>query len=573
MPEINDYRLLSQTSMRRVFMSLGLPKEDFSTVQPDADSRPFQTLLNAGSVQPNGLWMFKGSDFYLYDLDSDEVISGPTPIKDAFGAGALPSQFDVVESAAWLGPVFPKLWTFFTDETYYTMNSENGWSQSEGPRGVLGAWSTGVWCNPDGTYKTPGAPVALHGVGSKYAATVHFFKDGEYVRHNLMTGGAVAGPMPIGQEWKLPAPFLSRIDYAFYGSGSNASNINFIAGDDYVLYDFRAQKVLDYRPVEKRFPVFGQFVNRPQVFLAEDYTLETLVGPVSLGRLIDTRSIGAGSKITKVLVTETTDTSKQAITSSMLSSQDSTVSKDFYDKLDDNASSDKSSDSYKYQLDAQFHGDASANSLWGGEVNAKLAVQGGTDDLRANLSQATFKSISSQVEEAKRDTQQKAYNDLSEKEENVHVLKSDTFSEENTTDHVRVYEFFEQLQSYVTLLVLRQVVIAYSDGVSRPRVVQLPAARDLLSDVLNSPAEVQQVLDYLRQELSHVVGQDGQVHSLLTDNAAGDLNLVNNLTTNYVITKPEGGQQIVPVSGVLKSDRSWVEPTFTITCVQKSATD
>jgi hypothetical protein len=551
-------------------MSLGLPRERFDSSVAD-DSRAFDAVLNADASHPNGLWLFKGSDYYLYDLLDDAVVEGPTPLTQPWGAGALPELFrSGIHSAVWGGPAFPNVWTFFKDDWYYSMDAARGWAQSEGPRGVLGAWATGVWTAPDGTWLTPGVPVALHGVGSRFDGMVHFFKDGKYLRHNLRTGGLEAGPISVGEEWNLPEAFLDRIDYAFYGTGAHEEHINFISGDHYLLYDFRRQAAIDEGSVEKRFPVFAQFINRPQLFLAEDYVMVSMVGPVSLGRLIDTRSIGAGSKIQKLLVTETTDRSLQTLRQSMLTSQDTQVTNDFYDRVDTNLSSEDSSDSYRYQLNAQFHGDASATSMWGGEVNADLGVQGQTDTLRSRLSQAAFKSIGSQLEQTKRQTEQKTYDSAAEISSSVHVLRKEFFEETNTSDRVRVYEFYEQLQAYITFLVLQGVVLVYSDGVTRPKTAQLPDVQRLLEEVLSDPQEVPRVIDYLRQELSHVTGYDGQVHSLLASTPmGGGLALRNNLASSYTVALPDGSRQELTQDGLIKAARSWVQPTFTITPVQK----
>jgi hypothetical protein len=568
-PDTTSYRRLSRSDLRPVFISLGLPRQDFVTAGTGGSQRPFDAVLNADAIHPDGLWLFRGSDYYLYDLAQDAVIDGPTQIDRPWGAGNLPELFrSGIHSAVWGGPSYPNTWILFKDEMYYAMDASRGFAQSEGPRGILGSWATGVWAAPNGSWKTPGVPVALHGLGSTYAGMVHFFKDGEYVRHNLNTGGLDVGPVPIADQWKLPAPFIDHIDFAFYGTRAHAEHINFISGDHYILFDFRTQEVIDERSVESRFPVLTQFVNRPQLFLVEEYSLETLVGPVSLGRLIDSRSIGAGSTIKRILVTETTDIRSSSLTESMLQSQNSQVTEDFYQKLDASTALDGGRDNYRYQLDAQLHGDASASSVWGGEVNAKLGVPGQTNTVRDNLSQATFNSISSQQQELQQQTQQKSYDENDPRSTEARVLSEETFEETNTTDHVRDYSFYEQLQAYLTLLVLRQASIGYSDGVTQRRVVPLPSAADLLSDVLVDPVEAKQVLEFLRQELSHVPRYDGQIVSLLDGSSTGPLVSQSQLSTSYTVVRPDGSTQSVPISGLITADRSWVEPTRTITCVQ-----
>src|SRR5262249_2484031 len=300
--------------------------------------------------------------------------------------------------------------------------------------------------------------------------------------------------------WNLPEPFTSRLDHAFYGTGPSAEHIFFISAEQYVLYDFRRRAVIKAGAVEDQFPAFAPFLGRSQLFLVEDYTLETLVGPPHPGRLIDTRSVGAGSSITKILVTETTDSTQERLSQSLLSSQDTSVLTNFYDKVDKNLATTEDSERYRYQLNAAFHGEAQATSVWGGEVDATLDVHGGTDTLRTGLSQATFSAISKQVEEAKRGTEQRTYNSEVEIQNTVKVLKKEIFQEVNSSDHVRVYEFYEQLQPYLTLLSLRRARIGFSDGTAPPQVVELPALETLLRKVLDDPEQRTRLPDFLRAE-------------------------------------------------------------------------
>lgn len=570
MSQIDHYRTLSRLDLRPVYMSLGLPQEAFRRSGTTAPTSFLDAVLNADSTRPNRLWLFKGADYFLYNMMTGEIEQGPLPIAGNWGGDTLPGLFRTgIHAAVSAGPAFPHLWTFFKDEIYVTMDSNQGWRVIEGPRGVLGAWSSGVWTDASGKWTTPGVPVALHGVGSDFDGMVHFFKGSEYIRHNLRTGKPDSDMMPIAEAWSLPEPFASGIDLAFYGSGATAENIFFVSGEEYVLYDFRSRRILADGGVEERFPAFAQFLGRPQLFLVEDYSLETLVGPVHLGRLIDTRSIGAGSRITRILVTETTDTTKTALTKSLLESQDSSVVKNFYKNVDENTSTSGESDRYKYQLNAAFHGEAEATSLWGGEVDATLDASGATESLRSALSEATFKSIRDQVDESKRATEQKTYTSESEITSTVRVLKKEIFEETNSSDTVRVYQFFEQLQPYVTLLSLQNVRVAFSDGTAPPRVVELRELGRLANDLLRDPAPGQQLSDYIRGELSQVSDHRGNEGSLLTDgSASSELTVKRNLVSTYEIPMPDGSTQTVSVRGYVKDARSWIEPTFTITCLQ-----
>jgi hypothetical protein len=576
-----EFRRLATIDLRRAFTSLGLPLTAF---RKPAGTRPiFDTVLNADASHPNGLWLFKGADYFLYNLETGEIEDGPRLIAGNFAGDTLPQMFQSgIHSAAWGGPAFPDLWYVFKDEMFVRVNSktsvagdpgtvrEKSWKVDFGPRGILGAWATGAWAAPDGTWqKQETVPVALHGVGSKFQGMIHFFKDGQYVRHNLNTGGADAGPMPVKDAWNLPEELLNRLDLAFYGTGQNEENIYFIGGQSYALYDFRRNQVIDKGLVEDKFPAFAQFLGRPQLFLVQDYSLETLVGPPHLGRLIDTRSIGAGSKIKRILVTETLDTTKTTLTKSVLDSQETSVVASFYDKMDKNTAVSEGKENYTYQLNADAHGDASATSMWGGEVNANLNVKGGTDTLRSSFNDAAFKSIQSQVDDTKRKVEQKTYTSEDEFTASAKILKKEIFEETNTSDHVRVYEFYEQLQPYFTLLVLRHVRVGYSDGTERPRVVELQDLGRLLSDVLAATGQQTQLTAYLGGELRDVTDQEGNHRSvLLPGDSSSDLVLDRKLKSNYQIQTDDDTVQTISIPGVITADKSWVEPTYTITCLQ-----
>jgi hypothetical protein len=564
----NDFRHLATVDLRQVYTSLGLPVSAFHA-RP-APGPLFNAALNADASRPDGLWLFKGADYFLYNLETGRFQEGPRPIAGNWAGDTLPQMFRTgIHSAVWGGPMVPHLWYLFKDEMFVRVNDTDGgaWRVDFGPRGVLGEWATGPWTNADGTWKTPGAPVALHGLGSQYHGMIHFFKDGEYVRHDLNTGGTAAGPMPIRDLWNLPADFPTDIELAFYGSGQDEENIFFIAGLRYVLYDFRRNQVLDQGPVEARFPAFAQFLGRPQLFLVEDYVLETMVGPPHLGRLVDTRSIGAGSAIRRLLVTETTDSTKTSLKQSLLESQEASVVTNFYDKVDQNTASSQGSEGYRYQLHADAHADASATSMWGGEVNATLNVAGSTNSTRSEVNEATFNSIQNQVDDAKRQTQQKTYSSEDEFTKAANILKKEIFEETNTTDRVRVYEFYEQLQPYLTLMVLRHAQIAYSDGTRRPEVVELRALPDLLRRVLVEPDRPAQLTGYIGGELAHIIDREGKPRSLLTG-AASDLVLDRTVSSSYIVSREDGTTQTLNIRGIVIADRIWIEPTYTITCVQ-----
>ena len=114
---------------------------------------------------------------------------------------------------------------------------------------------------------------------------IHFFKDGQYIRHNLNTGSTDAGPIPIKDAWNLPEDVSNKIEIAFYGTGAEEEQIFFVSGTQCALYDTKTDETIQVFPIDERFPAFAEFMMRPQLFLVEDYRLETYVGPPQLGRL------------------------------------------------------------------------------------------------------------------------------------------------------------------------------------------------------------------------------------------------------------------------------------------------
>jgi len=153
----------------------------------------------------------------------------------------------------------------------------------------------------------------------------------------------------------------------------------------------------------------------------------------------------------------------------------------------------------------------------------------------------------------------------------VHVLRKEIFEETNSSDKVRVYEFYEQLQSYVTLLVLRYVRVAYSDGTEGPKIVELQALQSLLGEVLVDADQQKELTSYLGNELADVADQEGKSRSLIVGgSSSSDLVLDRNLTSTYPIHKRDGTVQSITVRGVIKADKTWVEPTYTIAPVQRT---
>jgi len=327
-------------------------------------------------------------------------------------------------------------------------------------------------------------------------------------------------------------------------------------------------------PIEERFPAFAQFIKRPQLFLVEDYRLETYIGPSQLGRLIETRNILPGNEVKTVMVTETVDSSTTTLHESILDSQNSSVVENFNKQMDKKAENSEGSEKYRYHLNADAHADASASSLWGGEVNASLNLQGGSDSLRSNFSESAFESIESQVTEAKQQVKQRTYGSTAEIQHIERVLKQEEIILKNSSDHLRVFEFFQQLQPYITLLVLKNVRIAYADGTGSQRIVNMSQLPDVVNDELVSDDERKKLIQFVMNELSMVADQDNQVRSLIQNQSqpSGSVALIPNPTATFLIKHANGDEQTITTSGlIIKAVKDWLEPTLTMIAVEKNS--
>jgi hypothetical protein len=121
----DNFRRLATIDLRRVFTSLGLPVTAFRKA---AGTGPvFNTVLNADASRPDGLWLFKGADYFLYNLATGEIEDGPRLIAGNFAGDSLPRMFQSgIHSAVWGGPAFPDLWYLFKDEMFVRVNSKTG---------------------------------------------------------------------------------------------------------------------------------------------------------------------------------------------------------------------------------------------------------------------------------------------------------------------------------------------------------------------------------------------------------------------------------------------------------------
>jgi hypothetical protein len=554
-----DYRKINTFEFRPVYTSLGLERSAFSAGSRRS-SKIFDAALNAAQFGADILWLFKRTKYHRYNLASEQFESEGNEIAVNWGGSTWPALFTSgIDAAAWGGPSYPNFWYMFKENKFIRLNSESGgsWVVDVPPQNINEAW----W-SAQGTWFSDGCDTALAGRIAQDDAKIHLFGGGgQYIRHNLNGGHSDIGPKPVREQFNLPEPFASGIDLAFYDRG----NAVFFSGDMCADFDLRRNEIIEVKPIEQRFPAFAKFLSHPQIFLVENYTLETYVGPSVRGRLVDTRSVERGTTLKLKLVTETTSSTTTTIQESVLESQSDNVLEDYNNKLDNQTNEFEGSDSYKYQMDADFHGDASANSLWGGEVNAKLAVRGSTDSRRKSFAEAAFKSVTSQVRTASESLRQRTYTEGQVIENQERVLSQQDYEVVGSPDRTRITEFYQRLEPYYGLLVLKDVRFAYGDGSGQGLdpidLSELPA---FLEQKLEQQASRTQLLDYLRRELSEVRDENGQAVAVFTNGSGGvpSLEIARNPSATFQIQLSNGETQDIVVRGLLiKSAKDWLSST------------
>jgi Hemopexin len=576
MPQQNTLQSISTFDLKPVYISLGLPKSTFGVHEERPAMGPFQAALDGGTHYPDCVWFFRGEDCYRFNVKQGEFEYGLERIAEAWGGATCPLLFaSGIDAAVWGGPSYPDLVYFFKDTLFIR------YVVSSGKVDVAPTLMTDGWFSARGTWLSNGPGATLHAIETEYKGMLHFFKGAEYLRHDLNNGHAAAGPMPITQQWSLPEPFTQGIDLAFYGTGSESEKIYFFKGDQYLLYDLKTRRAERVSSIESRFPALARYIERPQLFLVEHYQLNTYVGPSEAGELVETLSIPGHTKKSVLLVTEVTETSTTAIHQTLMQSQDEMVEHNFYEQMKTQNEQSGSRERYDYHLDASFHGDASASSPWGGEVNANLKAQGGTNDVRNSFSEAAFGTLQSQLNTTARQVKQQVFSSDQQYQRTEHTMRMEEETIDNTTsDRLLIYEYHQQRQSYLTLLILRQEQIAFSDGLSSLEKVEMSQMDSLLSKYIPRQQDRDEVRQLIIGELMTIDDYQGTPRAVLkeislTTHSTGrqDIKVYQfdpTLKSTYAITNPDGSEQVIVVNGLVRGDHLWKVPTYTMIPIEKA---
>ena len=106
-----------------VYMSLGLPSSMFRAGQGADSLRGSLTALNGpGDI----LWLFRGSDYYTYNLRTRKIERGPEAIEQHWTITAtnkLPQSFKSgIDAAVWAGEEFSRSFYFFKANQFIRLN-------------------------------------------------------------------------------------------------------------------------------------------------------------------------------------------------------------------------------------------------------------------------------------------------------------------------------------------------------------------------------------------------------------------------------------------------------------------
>lgn len=552
--EIDEFRLLNRLELAPSFTSLGLTPELFRA-GGDTGASSFNTAMSGpGDV----VWLFRGEDFLAFDLRSETITGGPTPIASGWAGGALPADFKIgIDSAVWAGPAFPHLAYLFRDGNFVTLTGSAEAPSPETWPVTFGPYPTGnEWLRLPSTDGAPHYGPVLEPCAKLYglreaANRVHFFtQDGRYARHNLENGEYDVAPTETVSLFPLPASWAGRVDIAFYGAGAESEHIYFFSRHEYAEYDIRRQAIVRAGAIEQRFPALAPYLTRPQLYLVEDYSFDTYVGPLALGRLVSTLQIPPQSKRTSVVQTRVVTPAALALGQNLIESRSSTAVDDFYARL---AATPANNAQLTLQLSA-----GNAPGLWAGEV-AALNGNGSLDEARKVLLDEVFAAVADQASQSSHEVSQQVVDAGAADPGTGEMLNQETFELENSSGSTRQVEFMELVQTYATVVLLKGIRLAYSNGRERPTPFALREIDARLKDILADPANAPAIVVYLKSELARIQDSSGEMRSFLIEGA--DLDIDARVRTAVVLDDVRPPQTL-EMTGIVKAVRSWRQPTY-----------
>jgi hypothetical protein len=526
------------TDLHPVLISLGLDVSDFG---PDVGGQQAGTSVSAGRFFDTALrgidigaaqwsdhvWFFKGGSY-------TSLVSGATdfepwrPMRDWPG---WPMKFAAVFDAAVQGTGRYFVWYyFFAGDTWIGYNQSIQRVVGE-PRPIAPEW---------GGVQEPfsaGIDAAIHGVTEEYDGKAYLFKGSQYLRYDMNVSAVDVPPASIAERWgqgSWPASF-DRIDYCFYGEPPNESTtIFFFRGEEYLAYDLKSDRVVTQpRPAVDRWPMFGRFAGKPQLFLEEHYTLHRFLGQTGRGEILDTIGLAGGAKQESKIVTKINERRKETSVRNILESTSTAAVDDTADATNAQSSSSFDQEDYGYEGKMSARGEAS----WGptsGEANIDVAFQGSSQNVREGFASSVGKELSRRST----DTMETNREETSIQSADFEINKTTetelkyTFDNSQSADSVN-FAIVQLTQEFIVLLSLSAVKVCFYNGdAAQAQSVPLSGLTALLSAVVPDPVTRERVRLNVVQSLQSIVDINGETRTFAT--AEGDaVSVPHDLATTF----------------------------------------
>jgi hypothetical protein len=496
------------------------------------------------------IWIFRGDSYleYFEGRNGKDTTGEFQPI--AGNWNGFPASFASGIDAVVAGPVGDSdaPLGFFKGNQYLRYDPVT--RQVLNPAGPITAWS-----GLPGSF-TQGIDAAIHGKGT-HVGLYWLFKGGEFVVFHA-DSYTTESPAPIAERWGgWPDAFADGVDFAFYGTDQFAEHVFFFRGDQYIRYNVPQARVEEGPSnIAENWPHMQRFMPLPQLFIVERYSLRTFHGDMGRGDVISNMGLSAGERQEFYIVTKKNESTTETSATNILESSSAQAVTSFSTALSEESSQSGSQEKYDYGMDASFHGEAHATSLWGGEVDASLHVQGGSQDVRSAFAHAVNTQIGAQAAKTKESHKQQVSAEASDHVLNVQTETGFKKIIQNMSDRPANYVMFQLTQEYIVVLSLLDAEIAFHNGNGRQ--AKVAAIRDmnaLLESCLLDTDLRSKVVSAIMAATSSVIDVAGQTRSLLTSDATAAAPRVDRTLTSTYELKNSAGQlsRTIEMPGIIMS--------------------
>jgi hypothetical protein len=517
---------------RPVFISLGLEPSAFPETLggfPDPAQSPFaqpkgvfDTALRAPGPSGTGtnlIWFFRGDSFFTYEEHpgGEDEVGESVLLADNSGAsftGNWPPAFASRIDAAVLGTsIFDGKVSVFRGRQFFRFSLADG--TVEGPVSIFAGF-TDV-----GEPFASGIDAGLHGVGD-FFEFMWLFKGSQYLRYDVANDVIADPPQPIAGNWggeTWPAEFAAGIDFAFYGTGTEAEKIFFFRGDKFLRYNLRTNLVEEGpESILKNWRQLARFMPPPQLFLVEQYAMHTFRGELGSGGLVPgpQPKVAPRSTTSFFILTKRSETITQHEQTNVLESQSEQAVERFSDAVREDKSEAGSKEAFDYQLDASFEGEVHT-TLGGGAASADLQAKTRSQDVRDSFGRALANETNRQRDETHEIHREQVSVAGQEHQinEQVETGFSQTIDNSQNPEPMNI-ELFQLTQEYILVTSLVDAKLAFhNDDPREARTVPLRDAVTLLENCIVDATARKRILATLADILANVVDHEGKTRSLI----------------------------------------------------------